>query len=200
MTPNNPSRRQILAGISAATLMAAAPAAALTKGEAEQLIDNIVSDIVAIINSNDRGQAMFNRFEKVFATYADVPLIAQKSLGPAWRGASASQRRAYVAAFRGFMARSYGSRFEEFVGASITVTKSRKTSGGFLVDSKIKLKGKSPFKAQWHVIDARGKTLMFNLFLEGVSVLSDTRVQIGSMLDKRGGNIDKLIAHLRTAG
>ena len=61
------------------------------------------------------------------------------------------------------------------------------------------LKDGSSYQAQWHVIDARGKFLMYNLFLEGVSVLSDVRVQIGSMLDKRGGSIEKLTSHLNTA-
>jgi phospholipid transport system substrate-binding protein len=96
------------------------------------------------------------------------------------------------------MARYYGKRFEEFLGSEIIVSNSRKTSGGFLVGSKIVLKDGSSYQAQWHVIDARGKYLMYNLFLEGVSVLSDVRVQIGSMLDKRAGSIDRLIKHLNS--
>lgn len=199
-TRKNLSRRTALTGLLACTAFGIAnPSLALTKNEAETLIGNIVTDINRIINSGNASTTMYNDFEQVFAKYADVPLIAQKSLGTAWRSANASQRKNYVAAFRGYMARYYGKRFEEFIGATITVKKSRKTSGGFLVDSNIKLKGIPPFKAQWHVIDAKGKTLMYNLFMEGVSVLSDTRLQIGGMLDKRGGNVDKLIAHLKTA-
>lgn len=194
------SRRATIAALAGFAATPALPAFALTKKEAESLIDRLTKDVFSAINAGSSKNAMFGQFEKIFARYADVPLIAQKALGPTWRSASAAQRNAYVAAFRGYMARYYGKRFEEFIGASITVDKSRKTSGGYLVDSTIKLKGSAPFKAQWHVIDARGKTLMYNLFLEGVSVLSDVRVQIGSMLDKRGGSIDKLTAHLRTAG
>jgi phospholipid transport system substrate-binding protein len=96
------------------------------------------------------------------------------------------------------MARYYGKRFEEFLGSEIIVSNSRKTSGGFLVSSKIVLKDGSSYQAQWHIIDARGKYLMYNLFLEGVSVLSDVRVQIGSMLDKRAGSIDRLIEYLNS--
>ena len=96
------------------------------------------------------------------------------------------------------MARYYGKRFEEFLGSEIIVSNSRKTSGGFLVGSNIILKDGSSYQAQWHVIDARGKYLMYNLFLEGVSVLSDVSVQIGSMLDKRAGSIDRLIEHLNS--
>lgn len=195
------TRRTTLLGMTSALAIAPAmPAMALTKSEAETLINKLTSDVMATINAGKSKSAMFKDFEKIFARYADVPLIAQKALGTTWRTASPAQRKAYVSAFRGYMARFYGKRFEEFIGSEIKVKKSRKTAGGYLVDTNIKLRGSSAFKAQWHVIDARGKTLMYNLFLEGVSVLSDVRVQIGSMLDKRGGSIDKLTAHLRTAG
>ena len=195
------TRRNTLIGLTSVLAIAPSmPVMALTKSEAEALINSLTNDVLATINAGKSQSAMFKDFENIFSRYADVPLIAQKALGTTWRTASASQRKAYVAAFRGYMARFYGKRFEEFIGSDIKVKKSRKTSGGYLVDTNIKLRGSSAFKAQWHVIDARGKTLMYNLFLEGVSVLSDVRVQIGSMLDKRGGSIDKLTAHLRTAG
>lgn len=195
------TRRKTLAGLACvATIAPSMPAMALTQAEAEALINKLTSDVLKTINAGKSQSAMFKDFEGIFARYADVPLIAQKALGTTWRTASTAQRNAYVAAFRGYMARFYGKRFEEFIGSDIKIQKSRKTSGGYLVDTNIKLRGSSAFKAQWHVVDARGKTLMYNLFLEGVSVLSDVRVQIGSMLDQRGGSVDKLTAHLRTAG
>jgi phospholipid transport system substrate-binding protein len=201
MKQSNLTRRSAIVGMAAVSGMATAmPAFALSKGEAETLISRLTTEVLGTINSGKSQTALFRDFEGIFGRYADVPLIAQKALGPTWRSASAAQRKAYVSAFRGYMARFYGKRFEEFRGGQITVKKSRKTSGGYLVDTTVKLKGSAPFSAQWHVIDARGKTLMYNLFLEGVSVLSDVRVQIGSMLDRRGGSIDKLTAHLKTAG
>tara|TARA_R110002124_G_scaffold72020_6_gene192729 strand:- start:3376 stop:3981 length:606 start_codon:yes stop_codon:yes gene_type:complete len=201
MQQSNINRRTTLIGMAAMVgVSTAMPAFALTKGEAETLINRLTAEVLDTINAGKSQNAMFRDFENIFARYADVPLIAQKALGPTWRSASAAQRTAYVAAFRGYMARYYGKRFEEFRGGVIEVDKSRKTAGGYLVDTTVKLRGSSPFSAQWHVIDARGKTLMYNLFLEGVSVLSDVRVQIGSMLDKRGGSIDKLTQYLKTAG
>ncbi|MDG2402677.1 MAG: ABC transporter substrate-binding protein [Amylibacter sp.] len=176
----------------------ASPVFAFKKSDAEKLIKNLTNDVLGAVNEQKSEDIMFSRFEEIFSKYADVPLIARKALGPTWRGASKAQRSAYVSAFRGYMARYYGKRFEEFLGSEIIVSNSRKTSGGFLVGSNIILKDGSSYQAQWHVIDARGKYLMYNLFLEGVSVLSDVRVQIGSMLDKRAGSIDRLIEHLNS--
>jgi phospholipid transport system substrate-binding protein len=198
MKTNNKTRRFIMMSFLGIAGLYASPIFAFKKSDAEKLIKNLTNDVLGAVNEQKSEDIMFSRFEEIFSKYADVPLIARKALGPTWRGASKAQRSAYVTAFRGYMARYYGKRFEEFLGSEIIVSNSRKTSGGFLVGSKIVLKDGSSYQAQWHIIDARGKYLMYNLFLEGVSVLSDVRVQIGSMLDKRAGSIDRLIKHLNS--
>ena len=198
MKTNNKTRRFVMMSFLGIAGLYASPVFAFKKSDAEKLIKNLTNDVLGAVNEQKSDDIMFSRFEEIFSKYADVPLIARKALGPTWRSASKAQRSAYVSAFRGYMARYYGKRFEEFLGSEIIVSNSRKTSGGFLVGSKIILKDGSSYQAQWHVIDARGKYLMYNLFLEGVSVLSDVRVQIGSMLDKRAGSIDRLIEHLNS--
>lgn len=198
MKTNNKTRRFVMMSFLGIAGLYASPVFAFKKSDAEKLIKNLTNDVLGAVNEQKSKDIMFSRFEEIFSKYADVPLIARKALGPTWRGASKAQRSAYVSAFRGYMARYYGKRFEEFLGSEIIVSNSRKTSGGFLVSSNIILKDGSSYQAQWHVIDARGKYLMYNLFLEGVSVLSDVRVQIGSMLDKRAGSIDRLIEHLNS--
>jgi phospholipid transport system substrate-binding protein len=198
MKTNNKTRRFVMMSFLGIAGLYASPVFAFKKSDAEKLIKNLTNDVLGAVNEQKSEDIMFSRFEEIFSKYADVPLIARKALGPTWRGASKAQRSAYVSAFRGYMARYYGKRFEEFLGSEIIVSNSRKTSGGFLVGSNIILKDGSSYQAQWHVIDAKGKYLMYNLFLEGVSVLSDVRVQIGSMLDKRAGSIDRLIEHLNS--
>mgnify|MGYP000291054818 FL=1 len=198
MKTNNKTRRFVMMSFLGIAGLYASPVFAFKKSDAEKLIKNLTNDVLGAVNEQKSEDIMFSKFEEIFSKYADVPLIARKALGPTWRGASKAQRSAYVSAFRGYMARYYGKRFEEFLGSEIIVSNSRKTSGGFLVGSNIILKDGSSYQAQWHVIDARGKYLMYNLFLEGVSVLSDVRVQIGSMLDNRAGSIDRLIEHLKS--
>ncbi|MEM7240568.1 MAG: ABC transporter substrate-binding protein [Pseudomonadota bacterium] len=192
------NRRFILGAIAGSSFFGL-PAVALTQAEATKLIDNISADLRNAIDNARSDADRFQRFEKIFAKYADVPRIAQKALGPTWRDASKAQRSAYVKAFQGFMARFYGKRFREFKGFQITVTGAEKAPGGFLVDSRVQIKSGSPFDTQWHVISSGGRDRMFNMYIEGVSILADMRVQIGSMLDKRGGDIDKLTAHLNSS-
>ena len=61
------------------------------------------------------------------------------------------------------------------------------------------LQGQAPFDLRWHVGDKSGKLLFFNIIIEGVNMLTSERTEIGAMLDKNGGNLDALIAELKTA-
>lgn len=153
----------------------------------------------AAIASGKSGAALYSAFERIFSKYADVPIIAQSALGLAARQATPAQMRAYTEAYRGYLARKYGRRFNEFDGARFEVVSSRPVKSYFEVKSNAFLKGKSPFEVLWHVSNKSGKNLFFNIIIEGVNMLASERSEIGAMLDKRKGNIDALIADLKAA-
>jgi phospholipid transport system substrate-binding protein len=183
-----------------AAVALAPPVLALNADEARRLVDRLTDEVISVINSGKSEAAMFPEFERIFAKYADVPIIARTTLGVAWRSASEAQRSAYVQAFRGYLARKYGKRFREFIGAEITVTGSRPEKSFYVVDSIVKLAGQAPFEVNWLISDKSGKDLMFNLIIEGINMLRSEREEIGLLLDQSGGNIDRLITQLRTAG
>ncbi len=200
--PNDLSRRGVLALSVALPLawVAARPAAALDVARARDLIDRLVGEINAIINSGKSEQAMYRDFEAVFARYADVPTIARSALGPAARQASAAQMQAYTAAFQGYIARKYGKRFREFIGGRIEVTGARAVQNFYEVISTAFLRGQSPFEVRWHVSDRSGRELFFNMYIEGVNMLATERTEIGAMLDRRRGDIAALTEDLMRAG
>ena len=175
-------------------------ARALTTADAEKLIGNLVAEIEGSINSGKTGQRLYKDFERIFEKYGDVPIIAQTVLGVEWRSASAAQRRAFADAFKGYMARKYGKRFQEFKGARIEVTGARPVKSFYQVQSVAFLRGNSPFQVVFLVSDRSGKNKFFNLIIEGVNMRISESNAIGSMLDKRGGNLDAMIADLRKAG
>ena len=197
----SPRRRQLLqiggAGLFMAAFPLAGAARALTDAEARQLIDRLLADLNAIINSGKSESAMYRDFEALFAKYGDVPIIARSALGVAWRRATPAQRTAFTKAFATYMARKYGRRFREFIGGKLVVTGARKVKSGYLVNTVAHLKGQEPFEVAFQVSDKSGRIKMFNMYIEGVSLLATERTEIGAMLDRRKGDIDKLIADLR---
>ncbi|MCU0827712.1 MAG: ABC transporter substrate-binding protein [Tabrizicola sp.] len=192
------TRRGLLLASAAALALAAVPfrAEALTVEAARDLVDKTVADINKIINSGKGESAMFGDFEKLFARYADVPTIARSALGPTARQASKSQMSGFTKAFQGYISRKYGRRFREFIGGRIEVTDARPLKSYFEVVSTAYLQGESPFEVRWHVSDKAGKSLFFNIIIEGVNMLASERTEIGALLDQRGGDLDRLIADM----
>jgi phospholipid transport system substrate-binding protein len=188
----------LLAG--AAVQMLPRTAFALDDAEASALIDRAIADVHAVINSGKPEAEMIADFEQIFITYADSRTIGQSALGVAARSATPAQMEAFTLAFRGYISRKYGRRFREFIGGKIEVTGSRKLKSFYEVRSIAHLRGEAPFELLWHVSDASGKDLFFNLIIEGVNMLASERTEVGAMLDRRRGDIDALIADLKAAG
>ena len=134
---NNPTRRTVLAGMSAATLLAS-PAFALTTNDARGLIDDVVGQINSVINSGKSETAMYRDFEAIFKKYADVPTISRSALGPPARSASNKQLSDFADAFTTYLARKYGGQFRDFIGGEITVESARPVKSFQQVDAVAK--------------------------------------------------------------
>ena len=198
MPSNSFSRRSYLTGSLATAFLAlvTSPALALTEGAAKALVDKVVAEINRVIASGKSEGAMINDFKKLFNTYADVPIMARYALGADARSASASQMKRFTAAFSGYIANKYGRRFREFIGGKVEVKDARPIKAGYEVRSTVFLRGESPFEVSFLVSDKSGRDRFYNMFIEGVNLLLTERTEIGALLDKNGGNMDKMIAAL----
>ena len=199
---SEPTRRFVTtAGLAALGLaVRPAPARALTEARARALVEGVVQDINRVIASGRSLGRMISEFERIFARYADVSIIARSTLGPAARRASAAQLRAYTEAFRSYVARKYGKRFREFIGGRLEVTGVKRVKRWYEVSCVAHLRGEAPFEVTFLVSDRGGRPLFFNLYIEGINMLLTERTEVGAMLDRRRGDIDKLVADLKKAG
>lgn len=204
-TSSSFTRRGLLAGVAgtvAAMGLGLGPRAALalTDAKARALVDRLVGEINAVIASGKSESAMIADFERIFARYADVNIIARSTLGADSRRASAAQMRAFTDAFRGYIARKYGKRFREFIGGKIEVQGVRTVKSWQEVEATVYLRGEAPFEVLFLVSDRSGRDLFFDMVIEGVSMRLSERTEIGAMLDANRGSIDATIADLRRAG
>ena len=195
-------RRRMIALGAAATAGAfvPAPVLALNDTQARALITRTVDDVNKAIASGKSGSALYADFERIFVKYGDVPIIARSALGVAARTASSAQMSAFTKAFQGYLARKYGKRFREFIGARFEVVGARPVKTFYEVKSTAIFRGQAPFDVLWHVSDKSGQDRFFNLVIEGVNMLASERTEIGAMLDRRRGDLNAMIEDLKKAG
>ena len=193
------SRRGVSLALAASLTVGAwhTSAATFDVSTARTLVDKVVAEINAIIDSGDAEPKMLADFESVFVRYADVPIIARSALGIAAKSGSSAQLNAFTRVFQGYISRKYGRRFREFIGGRIEVTDAQPLKSYFEVVSIAILKDAQPFDLRWHVSSKSGQDRFFNLIIEGVNLLSVERVEIGALLDKNKGNLDALIEKLK---
>lgn len=193
------SRRMFLAGTGATLLMPALPAVGQTAAQARQLVETVVADINQIIASGRSETQMIEDFRGVFSRYADVPVIARYAFGSDARRATPRQREQFTEAFTGYFSRKYGRRFREFIGGRIDVQGESAIPRGIQVETMANLRGRAPFRVDFHVSDASGKLLFFNLIIEGIDMLLSERTEMGSLIDQKRGDIDAAIAALEAS-
>lgn len=195
--PISIDRRRLLLTAAAALSLAPLPGAAMTQDQARALVNRVMTDLSALLASGRSEAQMMPDFEAFFARYGDLPAISRSVLGPPARNASAAQLSAFTAAFQTYMARKYGRQFRRFIGAQADVSGAREISGYWEVVSTMSLRGEPPFEVRWHVSDRSGQQKFFNLIINGVNLLAAERQEVASMLERRGGNLDRMIADLR---
>ena len=185
------------------TLLAASASSTLgwaaTAKDAEVLVEKLVAEINAVISSGNSESVMVRQFEEIFKSYADVPTIARYALGNDARGLSQSQMKKFIKVYSVYVSHKYGRRFREFIGGKIVVQKSRPIKSFFEVETLAHLKGWEPFTVSFLVSNRSGKLLFFNMFIEGINMLLSERTEIGAMLDKRRGDVEKVMKDLQNS-
>ncbi len=201
-TLTNPSRRKFALGLTSVLALVpfAKPAMATDKGKAVVLVSSLVASINRVIDSGKSEAAMIREFEKIFIKYSDVRHLARSALGVDGRRATAAQRRNFQKVFQSYIARKYGRQFRKFIGGKLEVQSAQVIRTRVEVTTLAHLRGQAPFEVTFFVSDRSGKVVFYNMFIEGINMLLTERTEIGAMLDRRGGNIDKMIRDLKTAG
>lgn len=193
------TRRDFSLGLASTAILTPGAALALDEASAERLISRLVSDINTVIASGKSETGMFRDFERIFAQYSDTSYISAYAMGVDGRRATTAQKRSFSNAFQTYIARKYGSRFREFIGGRLEVTGVSRVKKWYEVSTVAYLKGQSPFEVTFLVSDRSGKDLFFNMFIEGINLLLTERTEVGALLDRNGGDINKMIANLKAA-
>ena len=200
---NEVTRRSFIAGslVTVALPFLSTKARAATTSQAEKLIFEVVGIVQDLINSGKPEASMIQSFEGLFRKYGHVQTISRSVLGPAWNSASAAEQKAYVGALQGYLARKYGKHFRSFIGASIEVVGSKDFGRkGIIVETVVKSPSFAPTTVEWHVVDAGGQLRFFDMYIEGVKLISTERSEIRALLDRNGGSVGQLAQALTQLG
>ena len=192
-----------LSGALVATLaLPAGPALALAEDEAKAVVRRAVDEVLALVTAPGSDADKASKLRGVMEETAALPQIARFAAGRIWREMSEDQQARYVSAFAGYVSRIYARRFGEYSGETVTLGRAVDAGKkGILVQSSVSQPGGSqPVAVDWLVSDRGGSgARIVDIVIEGVSMATTQRDEIGALFDSRGSNVENLIEALRTA-
>ena len=167
---------------------------------AEQFIDRMASDAIAFLGDESLSDAdKQKQFNRLLTRSFDMSTIGRFALGRYWRVSSAEQRKEYQKLFRDMIVEVYSRRFGEYNGQKLEIRGSRRdndkdvTVNSFIVPDD----GGQEVQVDWRVRHKKGQYKVIDVMVEGVSMALTQRSDFSSVIQRGGGEVSVLLAHLR---
>lgn len=168
--------------------------------QAEAFVEKIIDEATTKLGEGVEDDALKAFFKKVLDRDFDVDKIARFSLGRYWRTASSAQQKEYVSLFRDMVVNVYAQRFGEYNGQTLEVRGARAEGSKDIIVSSVLLgqKGGPDVDVDWRVREgAGGRFKVIDVIVEGVSMALTQRSEFASVIQRGGGDVSVLIAHLQ---
>ncbi|MEM6780739.1 MAG: ABC transporter substrate-binding protein [Pseudomonadota bacterium] len=165
---------------------------------AENFIDSMGKRAITFLDSDMSQERKEREFRKLLKDSFDLTTIGRFSLGRHWRVASDSQKKEYQKLFEDLIVDVYSQRFGEYKGQALAIRSSRsENEKDTIVQSFIVDDNGAEFSVDWRVRFKNGRYRIIDVIIEGVSMSLTQRSDFSSVIQRGGGNVDVLIAHLK---
>ncbi|NNE22661.1 MAG: ABC transporter substrate-binding protein [Rhizobiales bacterium] len=136
-------------------------------------------------------------FSNVIRRHADVPDIANFSLGRYRSKLPKSKRSAYYRGVQRFMARYFARNTKRYRVVKATINPTVTESGeDVFVDTKVELQSGATYNVRWRLAKRRGVYKITDVKILVFSLVTQQRALFYKFLSKRDGNVNKLVLAL----
>jgi phospholipid transport system substrate-binding protein len=161
--------------------------------KAEMFITALGSEAIeALENAKGNPKSQYATFKRILNNKFDMDTIARFALARYWAVATEAERKEYTKLFKKLVVDVYSKRFEDYSGQKFEVIGSKPAGRkDFIVNSLIQGTSK-PIKVDWRIRNGR----VIDVIVEGVSMSVTQRSEFASIIQRGGGQVSELIAHL----
>lgn len=196
------TRRTLLAVVAGAALSPfAAPSRVAGQdlpSEGADFVSAVVDQALKILKDKSLGkEEQIKRLTELFIATFDVRAMSLFALGVYAGRARGAEREAYFDAFNNYMIRHYFSRLES-VGDVFSIKRASLDGENIVwVSSEAGSRGEKGYRVEWRVRKEEGALKIFDVLVEGSSLMWLQRNDFSSVLRQNGGNIAELTDLMR---
>jgi len=178
-----------------AVLLITAQAFAAPIDEVKKSVDEvvrIVSDKELKKNDQKRRQAL----KKAIGSIFDFSEMAKRSLGKHWNPRSVTEKKIFAELFAALLENSYAGKIESYNNEKIVYLKETADGDHAEVKSKVVTAKRDEFTLDYRLVNQNGKWMVYDVVIEGVSLVSNYRTQFNRIITSDG--YPELVKKLQT--
>jgi len=167
----------------------------------EDLVRKTAEDVLFAIKADQEIQKgnkekIYKLAEEKILPNFDFERVARLVLGRAWRSASEEQKKGFIIEFRTLLLKTYAVALSKYKDQKIKFKPTRISEENTIVvvKSEITQSGAQPIRVNYALSKDTGKWLVFDIVIEGVSLVTNYRSQFSSEIKRNG--MDTLIKKL----
>ena len=165
---------------------------------AEKFVQSLADEAVPALSKktlSDR-ERQYN-FRKMLRRYFDVDGIGKWVLGRYWRKATRQERSEYLVLFEDLIVGTYANRFKNYSNEKLAFYGTTSRGHIVIVKSHLEQDNQKPIRVDWRVKFPDGKYKIFDIVVEGISMIQTQRSEFSSVIRRNGGKISGLLTALR---
>jgi phospholipid transport system substrate-binding protein len=171
------------------SILLAAPA--VVRASVTDEVKKTVDEIVTIVSNKElkkpqneakRRQALKAAIGSIF----DYEEMAKRSLATHWNERSPSERKEFVNLFTTLLENSYAGKIESYNQEKIIYLKESVEGEYAEVKSKVVTLKRDEYSLDYRLMDKGGKWTVYDVVIEGVSLVSNYRSQFNKIINSQG--------------
>jgi phospholipid transport system substrate-binding protein len=172
-----------------AGLMLAAPAvarASVTDG-VKKTVDEVVRIVADKELKKPQNEKMRHKAIKAaIGAIFDYAEMAQRSMGRHWKDRSDAEKKEFVQLFETLLENSYAGKIESYNQEKIVYLKETVDGDNAEVKSKVVTAKRDEFTLDYRLMKRGGKWMVYDVVIEGVSMVSNYRSQFNKIIQSKG--------------
>jgi phospholipid transport system substrate-binding protein len=186
-----------------ACFLTAGAGRAVAQSAAESFVRQDADRVIAVLKDRSLSEADKRaRVSGLMESLLDLKRMAMFTLGPAAKSASPAELDAYVAAYRDFALANYAAELSGYMGQSLQLTgAAQRAPGDYIVNATVadpSDKSDPPSPVSFRVLDeGGGKFALVDAAIAGIWFTIAQRDDFTGFLSQNGGDMAKLVAHLK---
>ncbi len=170
-------------------------------GVATDRIKSATDKLIEIVSNHDldppeMAEKRARMIREAVDTVFDWAAFSQRALGRHWKKLSREEKEEFIILFGQLIERTYMEKTRQYSGEQMTFLNEKTDEKYGSVEAKVMTNSGSEILIEFRVVNRNGSWFVYDVYVEGVSLVNNYRVQFNNILTKSDYN--ELLARLKT--